>query len=139
MAASLFHEKAVIPNDSMVEAVLSDKIEVWHQLESHIFKNYKDIKKEWKFYSQKSGWSLLFKDKRRTLLYMVPFEGYFKAWFVLSEKAIAAARNAALPEKVLETICSAASYVEGTLFAVDVKSEQDLLPVFVLLKIKAEV
>ncbi len=138
MAASLFHEKAIMPNDSMVAAVLNDKKEVWDLLESHIISNYKYIKKEWKFYSKKSGWSLLFKDKRRTLLYIIPFDGYFKAWFVLSEKAVATAKNSALPKEVLKTIRAAASYVEGTLFDVDVKSERDLLPVFALLQIKAE-
>ncbi len=139
MAASLFHEKAIMPSDSMVAAVLNDKKEIWDLLESHITNNYKDIRKEWKFYSKKSGWSLLFKDKRRTLLYIIPFDGYFKAWFVLSEKAAAIAKNSALPEEVLETICAAASYVEGILFDVDVKSQQDLLTVFTLLQIKVRV
>lgn len=137
MAAGIFHEKAIAPNDSMVELVLGGKKALWDRLESHIFESYKAVKKEWKFYSKKAGWSLVIKEKSRTLLYLSLFDGYFKVWFVLGEKAITVARQSALPEKVLETLGTASAYMEGTLFDVDVTADSDLNAVKMLLVIKS--
>lgn len=136
MAASIFYEKAVSPSDGMVETVLGDKKALWDKLEAHIFQNCMDAKKEWKFYSKKAGWSLVFKEKSRTLLYFAPFDGYFKVWFVFGDKAIATAKQSSLPEKVLEAISTASAYTEGTLFDVDVAAEHDLTTAMMLLEIK---
>ena len=138
MATSIFDDKAIVPNDEMVGAALAETNEFWDKLKSHVIKNYHGINQDWKFYSKKAGWSLIFKQDKRTLFYFVPCDGYFMVALVFSEKAEKAAVQSAIPEHIKETITSAVSYVEGKSFFVEVKNETDLEPVYTLLKIKRE-
>lgn len=136
MATSVLDIKTDIPDDNKVAEALGNAKCLWDEMESYILESFGNIKKEWKFYSKKAGWSLIFKNKNKTLLYFIPCKDYFKIWFVLSEKAITAAKQASLPKQVIDTICSATSYVEGTSFGVDVKDNEDLNAVILLLEIK---
>ena len=136
LATSIFDEKAQMPDDNNITEELSNTRKLWDTLESYIFENYECVKSEWKFYSKKSGWTLVFKKKSRALLYLIPCKGYFKAFFVFGEKALNAAKNTPLPERIVKSILEAATYVEGTSFDVDIKNKQDLESVYVLLKIK---
>ena len=138
MAASIFDDKATIPNDAMVDTVIANTNGLWNTLKSHVLISYPGINQEWKFYSKKAGWSLVFKQNKRTLFYFVPCGGYFMIAFVLSEKAEKIAEQSSIPEHIKKIIASAASYVEGKSFFVDVKDEKDLEPVFTLLKIKED-
>ncbi len=68
-----------MPEDQHLPEVLGDLKKLWGNLDKHISENYEDIKKEWKFYSKKAGWCLVFKKKMRTLLHLTPGKDYFKA------------------------------------------------------------
>ena len=138
MATSIFDEKAIIPNDEMVSEILADTSELWEHIKSHVTDNYEGISQEWKFYSKKAGWSLVFKKKKRTLFYFIPCDKYFLIAFVFSEKAEKVAEQSSIPEFIKKKIAAATSYVEGKSFFVDVKNEKDLESVFTLLTIKDE-
>ena len=43
MATSIFDDKSVVPNDSMVDDVIADKRPLWEKLKSHVTENYQDI------------------------------------------------------------------------------------------------
>lgn len=139
MATSIFDDKAIIPDDSMVACALADQMVLWDSLKSHVMGNVEDINQGWKYYSKKSGWTLIFKKKDRTLFYFVPCSGYFRIGFVFGEKAVRAAEKAPVPEHIIETILAAAAHVEGRSFFVDIKDKKDLEIVFTLLKIKEEI
>ena len=138
MATSIFDNKSVIPSDEMVCTVLAETISLWDKVKSHVSESYQGITQEWKFYSKKAGWSLIFKQGKRTLFYFIPCDGYFMIALVYGEKAEKAAEQSSIPEHIKKIIASAASYVEGKSFFVDVKNEDDLEPIFTLLKIKED-
>jgi len=136
MATSIFDDKAVVPNDSMVDDVIADNRPLWEKLKSHVKENYQDISQEWKMYSKKAGWSLVFKQGKRTLFYFVPCEKHFIVAFVLGEKAVNTAMQSSLSTSTKESISDADVCAMGHSFFVTVKSEQDLEDVVALLKIK---
>jgi len=138
MAMSIFDDKATIPNDEMVDTVIANSAGLWNKLKSHVLANYQGTNQEWKFYSKKAGWSLIFKQNKRTLFYFVPCDGYFMIALVLGEKAEKVVEQSSIPEHIKKIIASATFYVEGKSFFVDVKDEKDLEPIFTLLKIKEE-
>jgi len=138
MATSIFGEKAIIPDDEMVSAVLADTNGLWDKLKSHVADNYKGTIQDWKFYSKKAGWSLIFKQNKRTLFYFVPCKGYFMIAFVFGEKAEKTAEQSSLPAYIKKSIASAIPYVEGKSFFVDVKNEMDTEAVYALIKIKTD-
>jgi len=138
MATSIFDEKAIVPNDEMVGTVLADTNGLWNELKSHIMENYKGVNQEWKFYSKKAGWSLVFKQNKRTLFYFVPCSGYFMIALVFGAKAEKVAEQSSIPENIKKTIASATSYVEGKSFFVIMKNKEDLETALTLIKIKDE-
>ena len=137
MATSFFDEKAILPDDHMVDGVLADTKDLWGKLKAHVAVHYQGIDQSWKYYSKKAGWSLVFKGKNSALFYFIPCEGYFKISLVFGKKAVQAAERSAIPEHIKETIAAAVPYVEGKSFFVDVKDEKDVEAVCALLKIKA--
>ena len=135
-AASIFDDKTAVPNDEMVDAALSGTSGLWNECKLHVAENYHNTGQEWKYYSRKAGWSLVFRQGKRTLFYFIPCSGYFMVAFVLGEKAEKAAERSSLPEHIRQRIASAVPYAEGKSFFVDVKDESDLESVFTLLRIK---
>lgn len=126
MSLSIFDEKALIPNDEQVERALGSCYSFWCDLRDYVSESTGQVVEEWKFYSKKAGWSLLIKEKKRTLFYLIPCEKIFKVNFVLGANALAAAKESLLQESVLEDMNSAPKYAEGTSFMFDV-SDEDLL------------
>ena len=122
MAASIFEDRGVVPDESMVESVVAETFVIWNELRDHVKNNYSSVNEEWKNYGKSSGWVLLVKVKKRTLFYMIPKDGYFALNFVLGDKAVAAAEESPLPEDIIENIRSAKQYMEGRPVTVDIRS-----------------
>ena len=125
MATSIFDDKSVIPNDNMADTVLADKKPLWDKLKSHVAENYQGLTQEWKMYSKKTGWSLVFKQKKRTLFYFIPCENHFIIAFVLGENAVEIAKRSSVSEKAKTEIRDADVCAMGHSFFIYVKVEQD--------------
>ncbi|MCL2032492.1 MAG: DUF3788 domain-containing protein [Methanomassiliicoccaceae archaeon] len=136
MSLSAFGDKAVKPDEDMVLTVLGERKNLWDRVMGHIASAYKDVSGEWKFYSKDAGWTLVVKSGKRTLVYLIPLEGSFKANFVLGEKAVCAAQGSDLPPHILKAISEARPYAEGRSFMTDVKDDEDRDAVMKLIGIK---
>lgn len=136
MSLSVFPEKEEMPNDERLGEVLRDNKLVWCKILEHMENNYQDIVYEWKFYSKQSGWTFVIKSKKRTILYLIPQDGFLKANFVFGEKAVVEAEKADVPQNIIETIRESKCYAEGCSFMVDVKTDKDLKYIESLIKIK---
>ena len=62
---------------------------------------------------KKYGWSLRLKQKSRNIVYLGPGEGCFMVSFVLSDKALKAAKVSHLPKAVADALDAAPRYPEG--------------------------
>lgn len=133
MAASIFGEKAIVPDEEALRAALKDSQVLWD--------NILDLsggKGEWKFYTKAAGWTFLVKEGKRTLFYMMPKDGWIQLTFVYGERAVKAAKVVGLPEKVLNDLQQAKTYVEGCSVAIDITSKTDIEIVQKMLQIKKE-
>jgi hypothetical protein len=81
---------------------------------------------EWNSYSRKAGWSLRLKRKDRNILYLTPCEGCFFVSFALGDKAVEAARQSRLPQRVIRMINEARRYAEGTGIRIEMKKPKDI-------------
>jgi len=136
MATSIFDNKAIEPNDAMIEMALTDTMSLWNKLQSHVAENYTGLTSEWKMYSKKAGWSLVFRQAKRTIFYFVPCENHFIIAFVLGEKAVKAALESSVSQKARQEMSEADTCAMGHSFFVYVKAEEDLEDIKILLKIK---
>jgi hypothetical protein len=92
---------------------------------------------DWHSYSKKAGWSLRAKLGGRTIVYLAPSQGKFRASFALGQKALHAARASALPATVVASMDAARTYAEGTAVRVEVRSPADVDAVVKIAQAKA--
>ena len=136
MSLSIFGDKATVPRKETLAEALADSVAYWDTIPSQVTAVCGSASEEWKFYSKKAGWSLVIKSGKRTIVYLIPQEGFFKAGFVFGEKAVAAAQSVGLPEALLALINEAEPYVEGRSFMLDIKTEADTATTKKLIELK---
>lgn len=136
MALSIFEDKIKKPYDEDIREALGSSCRLWEEIKEYMAGNPGAMLEEWKYYGKSSGWTLLLKQKKRTIIYMFPGKDFFTTLFVFGEKAMEQAGESNLPHYIIERINSAKPYMEGRSFQVEVKSEQDLENVKILMDIK---
>lgn len=124
------------PSAAEVEAALGPSAAAWKQFIDWIEHEKGVTTEEWKSDAPKYGWALRLKRKDRTIVYLGPCDGCFRAAFVLGDRAMEAARHARFPQKVADAIAGAPHYGEGTGVRLIVKKPADLPPIRMLAEIK---
>ena len=136
---SAFDDKAAVPDDGMVSAVLGDAASVWNELRAHVEKNYPNITGEWKHYGKAAGWTYKLISKKRNLLFFVPQTDCFRMRIILGEKGCACVENdGELPDEIRQAFRDATPYAEGRSIDIDIDRREQLEAVKRLLKIKHE-
>jgi len=125
------------PSDADVANALGPSAPLWTELIHEVTDDLGDLTPEWKgVYPDKYGWTLRLKKKSRNILYLSPCRGTFRVAFVLSDKALAAAKNAHLPAPVARILETAPHYPEGNGVRLEVKRASDLPAIRKLAQIK---
>jgi hypothetical protein len=131
-----FIGKTEKPTPKDLAAVLRPSALIWEQLISGLATDYGISDQEWSSPSPKYGWSLKLKLRKRTIVYLGPCAGCFRASFVLGDRAVAAAREGPLSAAVLKLLEDAPHFAEGTGLRLMVKSSRDLPSIVKLVQIK---
>jgi len=120
MPVSIFDNKAVTPDNSMVADALGETHSMWVELQDHVREKYPVVTGVWKHYGKSSGWVYKLLSKKRTLLFFIPKKGYFRLRFGVSEKAAADIEAADLPDEIKEAVRTATPYTEGRSIDLDI-------------------
>jgi len=136
MSLSVFEYKETQPDPGALAKALGPALKLWDSVMKKITDGYKDVSSEWKYYSKSSGWLLVVKSGKRTLVYLIPMNGYFKANFVYGNAAAEEALSSDIPEQIKKAISAARPYIEGRSFMTDVKRSDDLAVIEKLTDIK---
>lgn len=125
------------PSPGDIAAALGPTMGLWNELIDWMANTLGVATQEWKgICVHKYGWSLTLKLKKRTIVYMGPCIGCFRVAFTLGDKALATAKAAKLPRKILEALADAPHYAEGTGLRLVITRAADLAPVRKLAEIK---
>jgi hypothetical protein len=73
--------------------------------------------------------------KKRTIVYLIPSEGYFLTAFVFGEKATEAARKSNLPPPVIAALNAARVYAEGRGLRLETRTRDNMLTMLKLAEI----
>lgn len=138
MLPNAFINQTEKPTDDELSAALGPTRALWDQLLAELEGELDVAIQEWNSYSPKAGWSLRLKREKRTILYLSPCRGSFRAAFALGDKAVEAARRSKLPKRALRIIDEAKRYPEGTGVRIDVKRPPDIALVKKLAVLKLE-
>jgi hypothetical protein len=133
---SIFTDKSVKPNDQNLAEALGASYKYWQELRTHLEGEYGELIEEWKFYSQKFGWTLKLLRKKRNLFFFTPCSKYFRLAFVFGDKAVAAIEKSDLPKTLIKELVNAKRYPEGRGLRIEVKSRKDIELIITLVNIK---
>jgi hypothetical protein len=136
VVSNAFINHTAQPTPSEIESALHPTAALWQGLIEWLGAEHGVSGQEWKSTSPKYGWSLRMKLKQRTIVYLAPCNGCFRAAFVLGARAVAAAHQTNLPESVVKAIDKAPRYAEGTGVALIVRGPDDLVAVQKIAQIK---
>jgi len=136
MAASIFEDKATMPDDEMLGKALGKSNRLWNEVKTHLSAEYGELIEEWKFYGQKSGWILKTLRKKRNLFFLIPLKSSFQISFVFGDKAVAAVEKSDLPKELITELKNARKYAEGRGLRIDIKKAADVEHVKKLVEIK---
>jgi len=135
--ASAFLGKTERPGDAELAAALGETASLWKEFIDWMANEMGATGQEWKgICVKKYGWSLRLKQKNRNIVYLGPGKGCFMASFVLSDKAVRAAKAARLPRAVAQAIAAAPRYPEGTGLRVVVHQPAEMAAIRKLAAIK---
>jgi len=109
---------------------------LWSTLHADLSAQFGPLTEKWIFTRKSNHWALQLKQKKRTILYLIPVGGGFRAAFALGEKACAAARGSHLAVSVLDVIDRAPRYPEGRGVTLEVRTRKDVANVKALAAIK---
>ncbi|HEY0594102.1 MAG TPA: DUF3788 family protein [Thermoanaerobaculia bacterium] len=136
MTLSAFDDRTSPPKPRALQAMLGRSGSLWKKLQDDLQRSYGPLAEEWNFAGAAYGWSLRLKKGKRVIVYMTPCRSHFLAAFVLSEKAVHAARGSNLPSFVLDAIVGARQYAEGRGIRLEVRNQKDLAAIEILAAIK---
>jgi hypothetical protein len=136
MLPNAFIGKKTKPTDAELSAALGQSSATWNELLAELADSEGIDEQEWSSYSLKAGWSLKVKKGARTILYLSPGKGWFRASFALGDKAAKAAMKAG-PDRLIKLVKQAPRYAEGAGVRIEVKSAKDLPLVITLARCKA--
>lgn len=136
-ARNAFIGKSQKPSTEELSAALGPTAIFWNDFVEWMASELGVVTQEWKgVYPNKYGWSLRLKMKARNIVYLSPYAGYFMVGFVLSDRAVKAAKDTRFSTKVAKAIADAPHYPEGTGLRLAVKTARDLPPLRKLAAIK---
>jgi hypothetical protein len=131
-----FAGKTTEPTLAELAAALGQTSALWSELVDSLTIDLGNPQHEWNSYSPKYGWSFIIKVKKRRILYLSPFAGYFQVAFILGDKAMAVVRTSKFSKLITEIIDKAPRYPEGTGIRINVKTAKPLPAVRQLARIK---
>ncbi|MGO9094453.1 MAG: DUF3788 family protein [Bryobacteraceae bacterium] len=127
-----------IPADADLDQALGAAKPVWDALIAGLAAQHGVSGREWKCYSAKAGWALRLLRGKRTILWLSPCQGCFRAAFVLGDKALLAAQHSVLSAQAMRALQQAERYPEGTGVRLLVKGPKDIPAVMKLAVAKLE-
>ncbi len=133
-----FVDKTHQPTDEDLAEVIGRPKTHWDTLKVFVIDEYGPVTPEWKFYTKKSGWTFVLRGKKFNLLYLSPSEKFFRAGFMYSEKATAAAQQSTLPADIKKMVKDAKKYPEGRAIRIDVTNKKQVELIKKLIRIRME-
>lgn len=134
MDTSIFTDKEKAPDEKELANALGKSYDWLSELKALITEHVPDAKEEWNY--SKMGWNYRIKDKKRAIMYVMPYDKYFKASFVFGAKATEQALADNISPSIKDIITTAKVYAEGRGFRVDVTSKKIAADVKRLVAIK---
>jgi hypothetical protein len=136
MNISIFSNKKVIPTENDLLEVLGDSYGLWKRICQYVHLKYPGATEQWNNPGEKYGWHFRIKDKKRTIVYLLPAEKSFKVALVYGQKATSVVMQSHVSEEIKAELAAAKVYAEGRGIRIDVVNKDIIHDIETLIDIK---
>ena len=138
MSDVIFNDKMRQPNNRKLATTLGPAFKYWIQIKNQLETAHGELVEEWKFYNEKSGWTLKLLHQKRNLFFFTPCDKHFRLSFVFGDRAVSAVEKSGLPQQWISELTNARKYAEGRGLRIKIKSRKDIDHIIELVRIKIE-
>jgi hypothetical protein len=132
----IFMDKALQPTDQNLAEKLGSTYQLWILIRDFVKEKYPTALEEWNYPGAKYGWSFRMKDKKRAIIYLLPYTSFFKVAFVFGQKATDQVIAANIAQEIKTELENARVYAEGRGIRIDVTNESKMADIRKLIEIK---
>ena len=136
MDNNIFTDKKDIPNDKKLAESLGNVYQLWNEIKDYAYLKYPKATDEWHFPGEKYGWSFRVKDKKRAILYFLPYGNFFKVALVFGQKAFDEIMKSSISDPIKKELEAARVYAEGRGIRIEVKDVSVINDIKALIDIK---
>jgi len=133
---SAFLDRKSPPSQRQLPRVLGRAAPVWEELLGQLAQAHAPLVRSWSYSGKSHGWLLKLQRHGKTLVYLIPCEGFLVASLALREPAHAAALAEQWPADVRRALLGAPSFAEGRSVKLELRASADLAPVRKLVALK---
>jgi len=102
MEKPILTDKEQFPTEEIIFSHLADNKQHWQSLFTELHERYSEFEEQWRFYKDGNAWLLKIVKKKKTVLWVTVFDGFFKTTFYFGEKAEPIIMSSDLPENLKE-------------------------------------
>lgn len=132
----VFMDKAVKPTDKDLNDNLGSTYNFWVQVRDYVKEKYPAALEEWNYPGVKYGWSFRMKDKKRAIIYLLPYLKFFKVAFVFGPKAFDQILESDVSSEIKVELQNARKYAEGRGIRIDITDDKKINDIKKLVEIK---
>jgi len=133
---SVFQDKDQLPDAQGLKIQLGDTYAYWNNIHDFVLDHYPKAVELWSFISKKYGWGYRLKDKRRAIIYLTPYSGYFVVTMLFGPRALASVYASDIDPWIKKTLEEGKQYPEGKVLRIPVKDATWLDSIKKLIAIK---
>lgn len=126
MGEGAFGDSTRRPSSEDVARELGGSWKAWQALTGWLSDRFAPLTEEWRFMGAQWGWSLRVKRKKRTIIYLLPCQKYFRVTLILGDKAVKKVLQSDLPELVMTEIRRSKKYPEGRVVRFEIRFKKEL-------------
>ena len=136
MDASIFIDKTKKPTEEDLRNALANSYNLWQDVYNLVYLKYPNAVSEWNFPGQKYGWSFRMKDRKRTIVYLLPRDKRFLVAFIFGQRAFEKIMSSNISKQIKHDLESAKVYAEGRGIRIAVKNQNTLAAISQLIDFK---
>jgi len=99
---------------------LGNTFSIWKEISDFVFEKYPAAIEDWHVAVKKYGWGFRLKDKKRVIIYLSPWLGFFHVAMVFGQKATDQILNSDISANIKEELINSKVYVEGRVIRLEI-------------------
>lgn len=135
----LLRNANIYPTDEVLEDVLGEIYRVLEMFLKTITSEAYGLTIEWRYYNDGKAWLGKIQHKKKTILWLSVWEGFFKTSFYFTEKHIEAIEALDIAESIKENFCKAKPSGRLIPLIIDIHSGHQLDDVLMVVRFKKSI